>query len=110
MPTAADSASKEVWIGLACVHQRPGAGVLMDENDAYVQVLALASTAAEFCSEVVAGFDAIGFDLAELEDAEPLVERRRKAVVDSSLLAKATEVRDTGNPRFGPFVAWRTDT
>ena len=81
----------------------------MDENGAFVQVLALASNAAEFGGEVVAAFDAIGFDLAELEDAEPLAERLRKAVVADSLLAKAAEVRDTGYLRFGPFVTWHSD-
>ena len=30
----------DVWIGLAEVEQRPGAGVLMGKNKAFVQVLA----------------------------------------------------------------------
>jgi hypothetical protein len=99
----------EMWIGLANVHQRPGAGVLMDENDAYVQTLALASGRDAFYATVRSAVNDLGFDLVELEDFEPLVDRLRRTTVDESLLTKAAEVPETGYPRFGPFVTWLSD-
>jgi hypothetical protein len=104
-----DATARQVWIGLASVHQRPGAGVLMDENDAFVQVLALASSPDEYRVAVGRAFDTMGFDLLELEDIEPLAERLRHSTVDESLIAKAGEVESTGFPRFGPFVTWASD-
>jgi hypothetical protein len=100
---------KEVWIGLASVHQRPGAGVLMDENDAIVQTLGLASSHAEFCEVIRQAFDALGFDLVEVEDVDPLAVRLQKWTVDESLLVKAAEVEKTGFPRFGTFMTWGSD-
>ncbi len=109
MLMGAGNDSEEVWIGLANVHQRPGAGVLMDENDAYVQVLALASLPEAFCATVRSAFNDLGFDLMELTNFEPLVDRLRRTTVDESLLAKAAEVRETRYPRFGPFVTWLSE-
>jgi hypothetical protein len=81
----------------------------MDENDAYVQVLALASNHAEYRTAVEQACDALGFDLEELEDAEPLAVRLGGWSVNESLLAKASEVESTGFPRFGTFVTWASD-
>jgi hypothetical protein len=100
----------EVWIGLATVHQRPGAGILLDENDAYVQMLAWASSPDDFRFAVEQAFDEYGFDLLELEDVESLALRRQRAVVDPDLIAKAEEVKLTGFPRFGSFVTWQSDS
>jgi hypothetical protein len=109
MAHSSDVKSRDVWIGHALVHQRPGAGVLMDENDAYVQTLALASNHSEFHEAVRRAFDSLGFDLVELEDVEPLAMRLQRSTVHESLLAKAAEVQNTGFPRFGPFVTWASD-
>jgi hypothetical protein len=99
----------DVWIGLATVEQRPGAGVLMDENKAFVHVLALASDEAEYRLVAVAALGDFGFDLVELEDIELLEHRLRSFSVDDSLLTKADEVRATGYLRFGPFITWTTE-
>jgi hypothetical protein len=58
----------DVWIGLAEVEQRPGAGVLMDENKAFVQVLALASDEREYRSVAAAALD----DLASISSSSKI--------------------------------------
>ena len=79
----------------------------MDENDAYVQALALASNGDEYRAAIESAFDTMGFDLTELEDCEPLSLRLQHWTVDGSLLAKAKEVEETGYPRFGTFMTWQ---
>ena len=100
---------REVWIGLATVHQRPGAGILMDENDAFVPMLAWARSSAEFASEIAKAFNDYGFDVLDLESVEALSERLQHSTVEASLLEKATEVEETKLPRFGSFVTWLSD-
>jgi hypothetical protein len=102
----ASEESKQVWIGLAHIRQRPGAGVLMDENEAWVQILAMGASAAEYRAAAVDALDHLGFDLQQLEDVDPLEQRLRSFAVDESLIIKAAEVRETGFARFGPFVTW----
>lgn len=98
-----------VWIGLVLVHQRPGVTMLMDQNDAYVQTLAMASNAAEYLERVRHAFDELGFDILESEDVDPIDERIKEWTVDDSLLALADDVRNTGVVRFGPFIVWTSD-
>jgi hypothetical protein len=81
----------------------------MDENDAYVQVLALVSSQDEYRAEIQHALDEMGFDLVELEDVELLSRRLRQWSVDELLLAKAREVEATGFPRFGSFHTWISD-
>ena len=99
----------EVWIGLAEVRQRPGAGVLMDRNQAVVNVLALCRDEREFRAAVAVALSEAGFDLVDLEDPESLEERRSKYVVDDALLALAERVMSTGSPQFGRFHTWVAD-
>ena len=99
----------EVWIGLAEVRQRPGAGVLMDRNEAFVNVLALAQDEATFHSAAAATLDTLGFDCVDLEDPEPLRLRVAQYVVDEKLIALAQEVRATGETRLGTFNTWVSD-
>lgn len=81
----------------------------MDRNSAYVSILAMATTALEFEQTARDAFAALGFDLAELEDAEPFAKRLSDGQVDSALLSLANEVEVTGAPRFGTFHTWTSD-
>lgn len=99
----------EVWIGLAEVRQRPGAGVLLDRNAAAVNVLALAQEAQGFTAAATSALDKLGFDLVAMEDAEPLRVRLQTHSVDEALLALAEEVETTGDPQFGTFHTWVID-
>lgn len=99
----------EVWIGLAEVRQRPGAGSMLDRNEAVTNVLALATSEEAFRTAASIALSALGFDLVTLEEAEPLDVRRQAYVVSDELLLLAAEVRDTGTARFGKFHTWVSD-
>lgn len=99
----------QVWIGLAEVIQRPGAGALMDRNGAYVNVLGLATTAVEFRQVAAAALGELGFELVGLEEAEPLAMRLEVGEVDANLLILAREVETSDKPRFGPFHTWTSE-
>lgn len=99
----------EVWIGLADVRQRAGAGVLLDRNQAIVNVLAIAIDEHQFSQIVRATLDGRGFDLIQLEDPEPLAQRAEQFIVAEELLRLAEEVRRTGLPQFGTFHTWVSD-
>jgi hypothetical protein len=109
MTTNEQVRDKEVWIALLLVHQRPGARVLMDENDAYVQTLALASSTREYEKIVRDTLGERGFDVVEIEDPEPLSERMKSWTVDPSLLSIASQVEKSGEVGVGPFVVWSSD-
>jgi hypothetical protein len=102
----ATEGTRGVWIGLAEVHQRPGANVMLDRNEAVTNALALASTAADFALTVSRALDALGFDLVELEDPEPLAVRLAQFTVSEELLKLADVVRESGSPQFGKFHTW----
>ena len=83
--------------------------MLMDENKAFVHVMALASDDLDYRLAAAAALDDLGFDLLELEEIERLDDRLRSFSVDDLLLKKADEVRATGRPRFGPFITWTVE-
>lgn len=97
----------EVWIGLVEIRQCPGAGVLLDRNEAVTNVLALANNEACFRQAVTEAFSRLGFDVVDLEDPEPLAQRLEAFTVSDDLLRLAQEVRLTSMPRFGTFNTWR---
>jgi hypothetical protein len=97
---------RQVWIGLATVHQRPGAGVLMDRNDAFVNVLALASTQGEFTDVVRDDLAQLGFDLVELEDTERLSERRESFTIPEEINRLAELALATAKTQFDAFHTW----
>ena len=101
--------AREIWIGLAEVHHRPGSGVLLDSNAAFVNALAYASNEAEYRDAITDRLNAMGFDLISVEDAEPLSTRLKEHVVGKDLLELAPEVERTGVPRFGTFHTWTAD-
>lgn len=104
-----DSSKPRVWIGLAQVLQRPGAGVLLDRNRAYVNILAMARAVAGFEQEAREACAALGFELVELEDVEPFETRAAAAQISQALLSLAKEVESTGAPRLGAFHTWTSE-
>jgi hypothetical protein len=97
---------REIWIGLAQLCQQPGAGVLMDRNLAYANVLALASDHTDFTRVVRDAAAELGFDLLELEECEPLRCRLRAPQAASALVCLSEEVLRTGAVRFGTLYTW----
>lgn len=99
----------EVWIGLADVRQRPGASMLMDRNEAVVNVVAMANTVLAFKQAIETALTDIGFDLIDLEDPEPLRVRQEQFEVSEELLRLAGDTRRDGIARFGDFHTWVSD-
>jgi hypothetical protein len=99
----------EVWIGLVEVRQRPGAGVMLDRNEAFTNALARANDQTSYRQAVEHALDELGFDLVSIEDAEPLRERVANFEVAGDLLELAGMVEIGGAPRFGEFHTWRSD-
>ncbi|MFL5493648.1 MAG: hypothetical protein ACJ8DC_04600 [Gemmatimonadales bacterium] len=101
--------ASELWIGLAEVVQKPGAGILMDRNAAFTNVIALAASAAEFAEAAATAASDKGFVLVALEESEPLAARLLKHTLDERLEALAQEVSSTGIPGFGTLFTWIKD-
>lgn len=97
---------QQVWIGLAELQQKPGAGVLLDRNFAYAQVLTWASSEAEHRKLARRYVDELGFDLLRMGEVDSLSERLELYSVEQDLLAKANFVETTGQPAIGPLHTW----
>jgi hypothetical protein len=103
------SLEREVWIALLEVEQRPGAGLLLDRNKVFVNVLALASNEREFRNGMAQTCEKLGFDMRMIEDPEPLRQRTQHYEVDQGILDLARQVEESGSPRFGEFYTWRSE-
>ena len=98
----------EVWIGLAEIRKIRDSRVLLDRNEAIVNVLALARDHDDFSATIRGALESLGLFLVSVEDVESLATRARAFEVDSSLLRLADEVRETGEVRFGKFHTWQS--
>jgi EAL domain-containing protein (putative c-di-GMP-specific phosphodiesterase class I) len=78
----------------------------MDRNDAFVNVLALASTQGEFADVVRDDLAQLGFDLVELEDTERLSERRESFTIPEEINRLAELTLATAKTQFGTFHTW----
>lgn len=103
------SERRQVWAGLATVHQHPGAGVLLDRNDAFVNVVALAHTAEEFTQLVRGALSQLGFELVDLEEIEPLALRRLSFAIPEEMERLAEIARGSATVEFGAFHTWVSD-
>ena len=99
----------EVWVGLAEVIQRPGAGVLMDRSEAFVNVLILADSHEDYLTKTRAHLNELGFDLVEIEDVEPFSHRARFGELEHAFLSLANDAARTKLPQLGPFHTWTSE-
>jgi hypothetical protein len=85
-----------VWIGCVEVTGRPGNPVLgLDDAGAYVIALALASNPTDYRKQVVKASNALGLEVLQCDDIEPLCDRLAKYEVDLSV----QELADQLGPR-----------
>jgi hypothetical protein len=103
------SEQRQVWAGLATVHQQPGAGVLLDRNDAFVNAVALAHTAEEFTQLVRGALSQLGFELVDLEEIEPLALRRVSFAIPEEMERLANIAQSSVTVEFGAFHTWVSD-
>lgn len=99
----------QIWLGLATVHQRAGAGVLLDRNDAFVNVVVVADSIDEFTKRIREALSQLGFELTDLEEVETLTERRAAFKIPQEIESLADVARDTGTVQFGSFYTWTSD-
>lgn len=81
----------------------------MDQNEAFVNAMAMAHDEHTFTTIVRSALRKLGFDTVDLEDPEPLRLRLESWTVDQQLIELAEQVRATGEARFGPFYTWVED-
>src|SRR5919197_3514539 len=95
----------DVWIGLA--HARP-ADPESDHAGAYVHVAARADDRTAFANRVVEALGEQGYDLVELEDAEPVVDAMERHELGAELLAAAVRA-GRGRVEFDVFHLYEND-
>jgi hypothetical protein len=95
----------DVWIGLA--HARP-ADPEADHQGAYVQVAARADDSAAFTTRVVEALGEQGYDLVELEDAQPVVDAMERHELGADLLEAAVRA-GRGAVEFDVFRLYESD-
>jgi hypothetical protein len=103
------SERRPVWAGLATVHQHPGADVLLDRNDPFVNAVALAHPAEEFTQLVRSALSQLGFELVDLEEIEPLALRRLSFAIPEETERLAEIAQISTKVEFGAFHTWVSD-
>jgi hypothetical protein len=98
-----------VWIGLVHIKPRTGNDTFDDALGAYVNALARVADIEGFRVKVRDCFDQQGFDLVELENAEPLRLRLARADVSADLLEAAQLTRHTGEVSWGVFHTYDSE-
>jgi len=101
---------RALWIGLVEVRRLPDSKLLKGRKGAFVNVITWASTAVEFRRKVESLATSIKLFVVQVEDAEPLSQRKRTFAIDEELEALADEAY--GNPNailYGTFHTYRRD-
>lgn len=100
---------KELWIGLARVKQPSNVDILGDADGAYVNVLTLATNAADFHFQVEEAIKELGLSLSKLDDVETMSHRQSKHSVHREIKDLSKEVMRTGALRFDVFQSFDLD-
>jgi hypothetical protein len=105
-----NKADRQAWIGLVDLRPEPGNDPFDGAPGAYANVLALARSNAHYRQLVTETFTEIGLMVWELENVEPLVERRRKAETDGDvaddLLALARQLSPSSPVLYDTFYVY----
>ncbi|SRR6266568_4488245 len=97
---------EQLWIGTAHVEQSHRDGVLGDADEAFVNVIALATDKADFRRQVKRGVESLELALRQLNDAEPLEHRLSKHSIVEDLSKLARRVQRTGKIAFDVFCTF----
>ena len=94
----------DIWIGLVSVVPTERNTTLgHGAGGAYVNVLGYAIDNEDFEDKVGFQCKALGFEIIEIEDAEPFAQRINDWEVSSEIQRLAREVEQTGEFRFGTY-------
>jgi hypothetical protein len=97
----------DVWIALVEVRTNGPHTDLGDVAGAYVNVVVKSSDAASVREQIEVACAGLGLCVEDVEDLEPVVERRERFVMPSAMLDLACVTATDGQLRFGTFHAFR---
>lgn len=100
---------KQVWIGRAEVVAQREQDILERTEGAFVNVLALASSAIEFQERAGARLDEYGLVIVDMEDIESFDDRVAHHTVDPEMISLAREARRTGEVELHTFHIFPLD-
>ena len=101
---------RNLWVALVLVRRMPGTNALMDRNEAYVNVAAYEASLEAFKQAVASAAKDFGFEVLEMEDAEPLAQRREAFQIPPEMEAIAEKAERTKEVVFGTFFTWVSES
>ncbi len=85
---------RQCWIGLAHVKPKVGNNLLEGALGAFVPILALAYGIDDYVAMTTIRLESYDFDVIEIKDIEPFVDRLRKLDVEDEIKALAKRLTD----------------
>jgi hypothetical protein len=100
---------KNIWIGLAEIYVLNDNGRinLKGAENGFVNVLARAVDKTDFIKKTEKELSVIGLGLKELEDAELMIEREKKFVIDEDLRKLVHNINSVVDVQFGSFHVYK---
>jgi hypothetical protein len=99
--------SKNIWIGLVGVIDVSNEQLLQGAEGGYVNILALASDAKDFKSQVKLSLKCVGLKVFDFEDIDLFQSRISAYKVSAQLVRLAREVERTGKVSCGVFYIFK---
>jgi hypothetical protein len=99
----------EPWIGLAHVKPRQGNDSLRGAKGAYVCVVALAETQAQYARETRSLLNSHSFHVLEILDVEPLQKRQERSALDPEIRQLAESLCPNAPAALHKFHAYDTE-
>jgi len=102
---------KQLWIGKVEVRPLKGSRILGDAKGAFVNVITWASNAKEYNCNADLVLRKLGLYILDVENAEPVSLRRKKAVFDEEIEDMIARAQDNPNAIiYSTFHTWDMDT
>ncbi|HJR72555.1 MAG TPA: hypothetical protein VJ806_02810 [Luteimonas sp.] len=102
-----DTNEKGFWSGVAEVIPRTGNHLLEGADGAYVGVVGIAASEAEFLDNSRIAFNAMNFDLLELEDVEFIDSVEKWMEADEVMRERVSALSDRNPIEFGSFHTFK---
>ena len=107
---AAQSKTKQLWIGLVEVRAPKPTDVLEDAKGAFVNLVTWASDADEFKRNAELVLHKLGLSVIDIENQEPVSVRKQKAELDDEIEHIVARAEDNPNAIiYGTFHTWTRD-
>ena len=100
----------QLWIGYAHVRQTDRNSLLGDDDEAFVNVIALAVNKSDFRRQVKKAVECLDLSLYQLKQAETLQLRLSKHSIHKDLSRLAKRAERSGEPEFDVFATFKYGT